>query len=206
MPRIEQWREMWNGLGIVSPDETLFHELVGCYSEKHRRYHTLQHLDECFAWLLRIQPVADHPEEIMLALWFHDAIYDTQRQDNEEKSAEWARSAGQRLGLPSSVAERVYDLVMVTRHSAVPNGTDPKILVDIDLSILGAAAERFDEYEVQVREEYAWVPETLFRQKRKEILKEFLGRPSIFNTDDFFKSHESQARSNLQRSIKKLGN
>ncbi len=142
----------------------------------------------------------------MLALWFHDAIYDTQRQDNEEKSAEWARSAGRRLGLPGSVAERVYNLVMVTRHSAVPNGTDPKILVDIDLSILGAATERFDEYEDQVREEYAWVPGTLFRQKRIEILEEFLGRPSIFNTDYFYKSHEAQARSNLQRSIKKLGN
>ena len=196
---------MWKGLGIASIDDAIFHELLARYSEKHRNYHTLQHLDECFAWLPEVQSAADHPQEIELALWFHDAICDVKRQDNEKKSAEWARSTALGLKLPGSVADRVYELVMVTRHSAVPNGTDAKILVDIDLSILGAAAERFDEYERQVRKEYAWVPGLLFRRERRKILEEFIGRPRIFNTDQFFRSHEAQARSNLQRSINKLG-
>lgn len=196
---------MWKGLGAASADPALFHELLCRYSEKHRSYHTLQHLDECFAWLPLTSSFAERPHEIELALWFHDAIYDVKRQDNEQKSAEWAKAAALRSGLPTSAAERVYELVMVTRHSAVPEGTDAKILVDIDLSILGAAPERFDEYERQVREEYAWVPGLLFRRTRRKILEEFIARPQIFNTDHFFNSHEARARSNLQRSLEKLG-
>ena len=43
---------------------------------------------------------------------------------------------------------------MVTRHDAVPRSADEKALVDVDLWILGAPQERFDEYEAQVRQEY----------------------------------------------------
>ena len=205
MQHLEHWQEMWKGLGVVAADAALFHELLGRYSETHRSYHTLQHLEECFACLEQARVFAEHPYEVELALWFHDAVYDTKRQDNEQRSAEWAKAAALRLGLASATAERVYELVMVTRHHAVPTGTDAKILVDIDLSILGAAAQRFDEYERQVREEYAWVPEFLFRHERRKILEEFVARPRIFKTDHFFKSHEARARSNLQRSIEKLG-
>ncbi len=205
MLRLEQWQEMWKGLGAASADHALFHELLDRYSENHRRYHTLQHLEECFTYLAQTRSLAEHPHEVALALWFHDAIYDVRRQDNEQKSAEWVKAAALRSGLASSVAERVYDLVMVTRHQALPEGTDAKLLVDIDLAILGAAAPRFDEYEFQVREEYAGVPRFLFRRKRRKILEEFIARPRIFNTDHFFNSHEAIARLNLERSLEKLG-
>jgi predicted metal-dependent HD superfamily phosphohydrolase len=71
----------------------------------------------------------------------------------------------------------VHALVMATGHDAVPQGRDQEVLVDIDLSILGATPARFDEYEQQVRAEYAWVPEFLFRRKRRAILGQFLARP-----------------------------
>jgi predicted metal-dependent HD superfamily phosphohydrolase len=93
---------------------------------------------------------------------------------------------------------------MATRHKAVPRGTDAEILVDVDLSILGAAPERFDQYERQVREEYAWVPHFLFRRERKAILKEFLARPRIFSTTHFRDRYEQQARSNIERSLERL--
>lgn len=205
MPSIDQWNAIWNGLGATSADARLFHELSHRYAESHRYYHTLQHLDECFAWMPAVMPLAEHPYEIELALWFHDAIYDVKRQDNEEKSAEWARSAAVAAGLSTDVGERIYELVMVTRHSGVPTAIDARLLVDIDLSILGAKAERFDEYERQVREEYGWVPMMLFRRKRRQILEEFIGRPRIFSTSYFFERLELSARSNLGRSIAKLG-
>jgi predicted metal-dependent HD superfamily phosphohydrolase len=93
---------------------------------------------------------------------------------------------------------------MTTRHNAIPEGSDAQVLVDIDLSILGASPERFDEYERQVREEYAWVPDDVFRHVRKGILEEFLTRPSIFNTRFFRDRLEQQARTNLARSIRAL--
>ena len=204
MTSIAQWRDMWAALGLTSSDTDLYNALLSRYREPHRHYHTLQHLDECLALLPALRPLAEQPAEIELALWFHDAIYELQRQDNELRSAEWARSAVQQSGLSNDCAERIHALVMATRHSAVPEGIDARILVDIDLSILGAAPQRFDEYERQVRAEYAWVPEPQFRDGRRGILEQFLARPTIFNTDYFLARFEHSARANLERSLRKL--
>jgi predicted metal-dependent HD superfamily phosphohydrolase len=205
MPGLKRWRELWARLGGAVPDEMLFHQLIARYSEPHRRYHTVQHLDECLERLAEIKTDAVHPDEVELALWFHDAVYDTRRSDNEEHSAEWARSAIRAAGLPTSLAERVHALIMATRHDARPSGRDEQILVDVDLSILGATPARFEEYETQVRDEYSWVPESVFRSTRRAILAGFLERPSIFSTEKFVDAYEAQARQNLDRSLKKLG-
>lgn len=78
------------------------------------------------------------------------------------------------------------------------------MLVDIDLSILGAAPERFDAYELEIRAEYAWVPEVLFRATRRKILAEFLQQPSIYSTIEFRQNLEASARANLARSLPAL--
>lgn len=198
-----RWLETWKQLG-VNPPERLFDELISRYSEPHRRYHSVRHLEECFAKLDEVRSLAEHPGEVELALWFHDAIYDTHRQDNEARSADWAKSSLLDAGGSLSSAERIHALVLATRHAAVPQGIDAQVLVDVDLSILGASAERFDEYEQQIREEYRWVPDFVFRGKRKAILEEFLARPAIFNTRYFIKRYEQQARTNLARSLQRL--
>ena len=195
---------MWKQLGAANPDPRLHGELIARYSEPHRRYHTVRHLDECFERLDEIRSLARHPAEIELALWFHDAIYDVKRHDNEEKSADWARASATAAGVAADACERVYSLILSTRHQAAANGVDAEILVDIDLSILGAVPVRFDEYERQVREEYSWVPDFLFRRERKAILKEFLARPRIFSTTHFRDRYEQQARSNIERSLERL--
>jgi len=204
MPTLEQWRTTWTGLGVAAPAD-LYRRLIASYSEPHRKYHTPLHLDECLAKFSGVRSQASHPEEIEVAIWFHDAIYDTKRKDNEEKSAQWARAAMLDAGLSEDRAERVRRLIMTTCHDAIPAGEDAQILVDVDLSILGAAKDRFDEYERQVREEYAWVPDTLFRRERKKILKSFLERPRIYSTQHFRETHEHQARENLRRSLERLG-
>jgi len=205
MPAIARWHEMWKQLGAANPDPKLHGELIARYSEPHRKYHTLQHLDECLEKLDGVRALADHPAEIELALWFHDAIYNVKRRDNEKKSADWARASALAAGTPADACNRVHSLVMATRHKEVPRGTDAEILVDVDLSILGAAPERFDESERQVREEYAWVPEFVFRRERKAILKKILARPRIFSTARFRDRYEQQARSNIERSLERLG-
>jgi predicted metal-dependent HD superfamily phosphohydrolase len=204
MPSTHQWHGMWNGLGGQVP-ENLYQDVLARHNEPHRRYHTVQHLDECLANLAGARSAALQPHEIELALWFHDAIYDVKRDDNEQRSADWARSSAVEAGLPAAIADRVHALIMATRHDAVPIGTDERLVIDIDLWILGAPEERFDEYECQVREEYSWVPASEFAAKRRAILEHFLARPRIFNTEAFFRVFESRARSNLQRSIAQLG-
>jgi predicted metal-dependent HD superfamily phosphohydrolase len=108
----------------------------------------------------------------------------------------WARSV--------TGSSRVHGLIMVTRHEAIPQAMDEKVLVDVDLWILGAPEMRFDEYEVQVREEYGWVPGPIYRRKRRELLESFLARPAIYNTDRFIQRYEARARANLARSLARL--
>lgn len=201
---IAAWRTLWRGLGVTAPDEVLHEDLLACYREPHRYYHTLQHLDECFAGLQMLGALARHPEEVALALWFHDAIYDVGRSDNEARSADWARAAVETASVPGAIAERVHALVMATRHNAVPSDVDAQILVDVDLSILGAPNDRFDEYERQIRAEYSAIPLPQFRAARRRVLTEFLNRPAIFNTNVFSAAYEARARGNLARSIEKL--
>jgi predicted metal-dependent HD superfamily phosphohydrolase len=198
----QQWIATWHGLG-AAPADGVYEQLLSRFAEPHRHYHTARHLEECFAELERVRSEAERPAEVELALWFHDAIYDPRRHDNEQRSAAWARTVAADAGLDPSVAERVAALVMATRHDAVPEGADARVLVDVDLAILGAPEERFDEYERAVRQEYAWVPGPVFRRERRKILERFLARPRIFETRGLA-AREQRARENLGRSLQRL--
>lgn len=193
------WQRAWAGIGAAGDGGALFAQLKAAYAEPQRHYHTQQHLGECLSAFYDVRALAEHPDEVELALWFHDAIYDIKGHDNEQRSADWAREVLRDAGVAGEAAQRVHDLVMATRHTAVPSGHDERLLVDIDLSILGAERTRFDEYEQQIRREYAYVPGFLFRRKRREILKGFLDRPAIYSTPYFHDALEARARDNLRR-------
>ncbi|RSZ33826.1 MULTISPECIES: N-methyl-D-aspartate receptor NMDAR2C subunit [unclassified Variovorax] len=195
------WADAWHALGVGSPGEALCTELQRRYAEPQRRYHTMQHLGECLAWFEREKALAERPGEVALALWFHDAIYDVHAHDNEARSADWAREALIEAGVDAAAAERVHALVMATRHDAVPEGRDAELLIDIDLSILGADRARFDEYERQVQAEYAFVPDEVRLPRRRAILQRFLDREAIYATPRMHAQLEARARANLRRSI-----
>lgn len=204
MTSLNRWQSVWRQLGAPESDDELFQRLVVCYLEPHRKYHTMQHLEECFAHLENVRSLAEQPGEVELALWFHDAIYNTRKKDNEERSAEWARESVLAAGLTNDRANRIYELVMATMHDAIPVGRDAEVLVDIDLAILGSDVARFDEYEVQVREEYSWVPEPLYRAARSKVLQGFANRPHIYSTEYFRTKYETRAHENIVRSLARL--
>jgi predicted metal-dependent HD superfamily phosphohydrolase len=197
---LDAWRRLWGELGARTVDGGLMNQLVAAYSERHRHYHTLQHLRECLAHFDAAASLARQPAQVELALWFHDAVYDPQRHDNEERSADWAQRAVLGAGCDAGVAGRVQALVLATKsHAADGDDADTALLLDIDLAILGAAPARFAEYERQIRREYAHVPEAEFRTRRAEVLASFLGRPRIFLTLAFHDALEQRARDNLSR-------
>ncbi len=199
-----QWAPAWPAIGARAADPALMDVLLDCYAEPQRAYHTQQHLRECLAWLQRLRAHAERPAEIAIALWFHDAIYRTERHDNESLCADWARAAVWAAGGDAAAAERIHALVLATRHDAQPAHGDAQLLVDIDLAILGAPERRFDQYERQVRQEYGAVPETTFRIGRRRILEAFLARPHLYATAAGQALFEARARHNLQRSLDAL--
>ncbi|ALU91089.1 hypothetical protein Hrubri_3939 [Herbaspirillum rubrisubalbicans M1] len=197
----EQWQSTWRTLGLPCPDAQWFDAIIEHYSQPHRHYHTLQHLEECFEKWEELRAESHHPGEVELALWFHDLIYDVRRHDNEERSAAQATTCLQEAGATEETARRVHALIMATRQHDAKADVDTTILVDVDLSILAAPAARFQEYERQIRAEYQYVPQPLFKQERKKILQAFLHRPRIFNTDRFFQRYEQAARENIEQAL-----
>lgn len=181
-----------------------FDVLATRYAEPHRDYHSSRHIVECLAEFDHVRHLASQPVAVELAIWFHDAVYDTHAPDNEEQSALLAEQCLADAGASSDLRLAVRDLVLVTKTHDASKHADAPLLVDVDLSILGQPEERFWEYEGQIRQEYAWVPDAVFAAKRAEILERFLKRDRIYATDWFFRLRELQARSNLQASLQRL--
>lgn len=199
----ERWNRLLTALGIGDESEC-FDALLAAYSEKHRHYHTTRHIDHCLRELDSATSLARDAAEVELALWFHDAIYDPHSGKKEERSADWACALLNRHHASADRVVHVRDHILATRHEAVANDPDSRLVVDIDLSILGVDEAAYDEFEVNVRKEYRWVPSLLFRRKRAEILESFLARPQIYTTALFRDRYEVAARRNLSQAIARL--
>jgi len=201
----ERWQALWAQLGLRGDPRPVFDDLAARYCEPHRAYHTLEHLEHVFAELDEVLDRARAAELIQLAVWFHDAVYDTRAGDCEAQSAELLKRALAAAGAPADATERTAAMVLATRHDrrASPD-PDTALLLDADLAILGQCEIAFDVYEAAVRREYAWVPDAAFRQGRTAVLSRFLARPNIYSTPHFHALYEAQARENLARSIAAL--
>lgn len=197
------WARAWTEAGAAGDGAVLRDALLAAHREPQRAYHTLQHLAEGVALLDELRALAGHPAEVELAWWFHDAVYDLARRDNEARSAAWARRVLLDAGVAADAARRVHDAVLSTRHDAAPVSADAQLLVDIDLAILGAAPARFDEYEDQIRREHATVPDDAYRRGRRTVLEGFAARPRLYGTPVLRERFEAAARSNLRRALER---
>ena len=180
--------------------------LEAAYAEPHRRYHTLRHIESCLAVLAALGGLSSADRTTLeRALWWHDAVYDPRRSDNEERSADLAREDLKRLGVSDGEVSEVARLILLTKgHEVAAGDVIGALLVSIDLSILGAAQADYDAYAQGVREEYGFVPEDAFRSGRAAILKRFLETPTIFPDATFRARFEAPARANLEREIARL--
>lgn len=215
-----RWHRLWATLGVPASErlDSLHAEVIARYAEPWRHYHTLQHLAECLTmWDVLQHGVLQHGglqhdarrfAEGELALWFHDAVYDPHRDDNEAQSAALLAQSASQLGLARSSICYMSGLILLTRHGvnhdSRPGDPDALAVLDADLAILGAKTHRFYEYTEQIRHEYAWIPEETFRAGRIRLLQSLLARPVLYHTDFLRKRLESQARLNLQAAIQAL--
>ena len=202
---LANWALHISALGGTSLKSGIAERLLAGWQEVPRAYHTLQHLGECLELLECWAAGRDDRHVLALALWFHDFVYDTKVPGSEDRSAAAARRMLATEGLDQAVIDHVAKLIEVTKHGAVaPQTETERLMVDIDLAILGAAQERFDDYCSQVRQEYGWVPEKTFRAKRIEFLESMLARTSLFETDIGRVEREESARRNLAGEVARL--
>jgi predicted metal-dependent HD superfamily phosphohydrolase len=170
--------------------------LLAAYGSPERGYHDLRHLAEV---LDRLADLGCDDEVVLLAAWFHDAVYDGAPGD-EERSAGWAEES-----LPALLAAEVARLVRVTeRHDPAPDDERGRLLCDADLAILASAPARYAQYAADVRAEYAHVPDGDFAAGRGAILADLLGRPALFATARARELWEDAARANVAAELGRL--
>lgn len=184
-----------------SEPQKIFNTLIAAYSEKQRAYHTIQHLYECLILLESVRADLNDAYAVELALWFHDAVYAPQAKNNELKSAElFEQYVAQNLSTDD--AQKIKRWIIATQKHETANELDLQFLFDIDLAILAASPERFEEYEQQIQKEYAWVDPEIYSIKRKEVLTHFYKTEPLYQTEYFQQSFEQRAKENLENQLK----
>ena len=207
MPALHSW---WtHDLAALAPGappdagEAIASDLLRRLAEPHRAYHTADHLREL---LLALDDIAAGGEitgrqavTARTAGWFHDAVYDPSAGGgaNEAASAALAVRDLSALGVRPEEVEAVRDLVLGTELHQLSSDPLSAAFHDADLWILSASPERYAEYTVQVREEYAAVPDAAFRAGRAAILRPFLERSAIYATGTARERWEQRARANV---------
>jgi predicted metal-dependent HD superfamily phosphohydrolase len=177
-------------------------ELVARYGEGHRRYHTTEHLTAVLDLVDEFAGHAADADAVRLAAWFHDAVYDPERGDNEERSARLAERMLADTDLPAERVAEVARLVRLTAgHAPEPGDSNGQVLCDADLAILAATPADYAAYASAVREEYAFVPEDLFAAGRAEVLKSLLDLPVLFHTPAARERFEARARHNVETEL-----
>lgn len=186
----------------VAGDTGLLDGLLARHREPVRRYHTAHHV----RWVVRhidelasVERVA-HLDDIVAAAFYHDAVYDPRRSDNERVSADLARRDLATLGWSGARLERVASMIEATAHldgDAPHPDIDTAVLLDADLAVLGAEPAAYSAYVTGVRHEYAHVDDDAWRVGRARVLDHFLARPSIYATAEGRSRWEAAALANL---------
>jgi predicted metal-dependent HD superfamily phosphohydrolase len=175
------------------------------WGEPHRQYHTRTHLGAVLRVVDAHAALADDPDAVRLATWYHDAVYDPRGADNEGASAELAATTLARLGLDAGRIAEVARLVRLTAgHRAEPDDANGRLLCDADLAVLAGAPDAYDAYAAAVRREYAHVPDGLFRAGRSAVLRHLHDLPELYRVVPDRAAWESRARANLARELTSL--
>ena len=169
------------------------------YREPQRSYHDLAHLDQILT--LAQQQQWTHPKDSLLTLFYHDAIYDPLRQDNEQQSAHLAEAQLSSWLTDSRIA-RIKGWILATQQHICPvDDRDLAQILDIDRAILAADPMLYDAYAVQIRQEYAHIEDERFQYHRMAFLNRMLCRTHLFCTEILGVDAESRARQNIQREL-----
>lgn len=193
VPLLNRWE------AIMPGHDALFLDLLDRWSEDHRRYHGCTHLLAVLEALDLLTDPADPPRTVLLAAWFHDAVYRGVAGQDEQESARLAEERLAGAGVPASEVEEVARLVrLTTDHRPEPGDDDGALLCDADLSVLGGEPEPYARYVAAVREDYAHIGDADFAAGRAAVVRHLLELDPLFNTDRARELWLVAARRNLQ--------
>jgi len=181
-------------------------EIEQYYTQKNRAYHNLTHLQNMFQELKKYEQHIEDVDVLRFSIWYHDLIYNALKKDNEERSADFAKSILSQTTLAADRIERCYQQILSTKTHRPNDSTavDEQLMIDFDLEILSRDWESYKTYCQQIRKEYWMYPGPLFRKGRKQAMKHFLERSSIYQSSFYQQEKEGQARGNIERELREL--
>lgn len=179
----------------------LWHTIAKNYNSSGRYYHNLSHLENLLASLTQHSEMIEDWDTVVFAVFYHDAVYNTIKQDNEEKSAQLAEKELTRIGYPAHRIQRCKQHILATKRHESGTDTDTNLFTDADLSVLGADWDTYAVYYRNIRKEYAIYPDMLYNPGRKKVLQHFLAMDTIYKTAVYRDRYEQKAKENLQREL-----
>lgn len=196
-------QDRWRALAPDAPE--LGTELLNRWSESHRRYHTPVHLLDVLTALDQLSGPGGPPKAVVLAAWFHDAVYDMTGADEEasaqlatDRLHEFAGNLRIGAGNEATLICEVARLVLLTRsHSPQHDDTGGALLCDADLAVLGRSPARYARYAEAIRAEYAHVTEPDWQAGRSAVVHHLLDKDPLFHTRMGARRWEQAARQNL---------
>jgi predicted metal-dependent HD superfamily phosphohydrolase len=195
---------LWQACSAVPADgHAVWRVLSGHYAGPGRYYHNLQHVWHCLGELDLAGDRVPQPQQVELAIWFHDIVYDSTRSDNELRSAKLFTELASQVMHAGWVAT-VSALIVATTHRHPVQGDIEAWVVDIDLSSFGLPWEAYRADCEALRREQAWQPDETFYRNKRRFLHTLLARPYIFSTEYFQQRLEARARDNITRYLDEL--
>lgn len=176
VPLLTRWE------AIMPGRDALFLDLLDRWSEPHRHYHGCTHLLSVLEALDLLTEPGQAPRTVLLAAWFHDAVYRGAAGRDEEESARLAESRLAGTGLPPDEVAEVARLVRLTSdHQPEPGDHDGALLCDADLSVLGGDPEEYARYLAAVRKDYAHIGDADFAAGRAAVVRHLLELDPLFH-------------------------
>jgi predicted metal-dependent HD superfamily phosphohydrolase len=173
------------------------------YEGHNRYYHNLEHIVHCLqemVWLESNSKDTFDYEQLCAAILAHDIVHGAKDEISDEKlSAEiLLKELGEEF-IPA------YDIVLSTQHFSGKKefSSIEKVMRSIDLSILGKNWKLYKKYTENIRKEYSFVGESDYKKGRANVLKLFLEKEKIFESNNF-SNYEQIARQNIKKELNKL--
>jgi len=197
------FKEDWNTLGLdVNCVLSIWRSIELMYEG--RAYHNLNHILRCRQELSGIAEKLDLKNTLM-AIWFHDIILDPLGTENEEKSAAIARVCLMAGKSDQKLINDTAEFIIATKHDLEPERAEAKIVADVDMSILGAGEEEYEQYRKGIIKEYSRtnVSPRDFALGRAALLERILKGP-IFYTMYFQEKYYNKAERNIKMELRGL--
>lgn len=179
--------------------------LLARWEEPRRHFHNVRHLVDLLQRVDELQQETHNAHTVRLAAWYHGAIFASDEEsayahkggEDEDASAEYARTELTALGVPAKAVDAVAAMVRgLARHTHDAASSDCAVLCDADLAVLASDPQRYKEYVRDVRAEYSFIPDDKFLVARKAIIAKLLSRQQLYRSP-LGSTWEERARQNL---------